>query len=73
MLDDLEKQALKNFLEAKDDTSKDVIATKYKIDTLTKKIDVIFDKVNKIEAILMNMNPANDPVSRYLREYYRSY
>ena len=75
MLDELDKQALKNFLEAKDDTSKDVIATKYKIDTLAKKIDVIFDKVNKIEAILMNMNrnSANDPVSRFMREHYRPY
>ncbi len=73
MLDELDKQALKNFLKAEDDTSKDIIATKYKIDTLAKKVDVIFEKVNKIEAILMNMNRSmsNDPVTRYLRDHYR--
>ncbi len=70
MLDELDKQALKNFLEAEDDINKDIIATKYKIDRMNQKIDIILEKVNRIECLLKNVpgNLPNDPVSRYMRE-----
>ena len=70
MLDELDKQALAAFLEDKDEHHRDIIASKYKIDRMNQKIDIILEKVNRIENLLKKVpgNLPNDPVSRFMRE-----